>query len=103
MTTHWLAALMASASLFALADGGVQGIEKPADPAAKSEPLRLKASAVDAIRLDLPAMGGARTKSLEGTLAPNQIGVSRREDVEAAPRIEASSLEWRVAASREIA
>ena len=99
MRTHWLAALMASASLFAVADGAVPGIEKPADSVAKSvEPLRLKASGVVATRLDLPAMGGSRTKSLEGSLAPNQIGVSRREDVEAAPRIDASSLKWQAAA-----
>ena len=99
MRIHWVAALLASASLAltAAADSGVQGIQKPADAGAKSVgPLLLRADAIAAARLDLPAMGGARAKSLEG-LAPNQIGVSRRDDVEAQPRIDASSLAWQAA------
>ena len=99
MRTHWLAALLASASLAAGADGAVQGIQKPADQRTQAaESPRLRAAAIEAARLDLPALGGANAKSLEGTLAPNQIGVSRRADVEAASRIDAASLKWQAAA-----
>ncbi len=93
-----VAVLLASASLLAAADGGVRGIQKPADQGTKAaESLRLRASAIDAARLELPAMSAASRKSLEGALAPNQIGISRRVDVESQPRIGSASLRWQPA------
>ena len=80
------------------ADGAVQGIQKPASPGAQAaEPLRLKAEGIGAARLDLPAVDAAMRKSLESTLAPNQIGISRRDAVDAQPRFDAQSLRWEAA------
>ncbi len=98
MATHWLAALLASVSLLAGAEG-VQGIQKPAMPGEKAAgSQRLRAPAIEAVRLELAAISAARMKSLQGALAPNQIGVSRADDVQAAPRVDAASLRWQPAA-----
>jgi lysyl endopeptidase len=100
MKTRSLAALLACASFAAAAAGGVEGFRKPADANVKAvETLRLDASASGAARLALPAIGAAARKSMEGTLAPNQIGVSRRNDVEAQSRIDEASLNWQSAAN----
>lgn len=44
--------------------------------------------------LALPPLGDERKRGLEATMKPNQIGVSRRGDVESAARVDAASLRW---------
>lgn len=96
MSRIWIAAALACASFIACADG-VQGVTKPGDraEAVVIGALRLPLSAATLSRITLPAYASSR-KSGEA-LAPNQIGVSRKEDVDAQPRITESNLRWQPA------
>jgi hypothetical protein len=97
MKTAWIAVALACASLAASA-AGVEGVLKPGDGAARA-PIALKLAVSEAAtRLALPAIAESSRKSLEDGLAPNQIGVSRKDDVDRQARITQSSLQWRPAA-----
>ncbi|MGZ5065087.1 MAG: hypothetical protein ACXWG1_06030 [Usitatibacter sp.] len=96
MKRIWIAAALACASLAAGA-ASVEGVMKPGariDVALGG--LRLDASAAVASRLALPGYAASSRKSTEA-LAPNQIGVSRKADVDAQPRIDESGLRWQAA------
>jgi hypothetical protein len=90
MLRIWIAAVLSCASFVACA-AAVEGVAKPAGPAARTaDALRMAPSASD-LGIALPPL--AAQKRLEA-LAPNQIGVSRKDDVDALPRITESNLQW---------
>src|SRR5260221_11308917 len=95
MLRTWVAAILACASFMACA-AAVEGVSKPADTAAKaSQALRMAPSAGgSSAQVALPAL--AAQKRLEA-LEPNQIGVSRKDDVASLPRITEASLRWQPA------
>jgi hypothetical protein len=100
MTRYWLAAVLACAWTSAFAAAGVEGVLKPGEPVVKAlEPLRLGVSERSTARLALPAIGASARKGLESRLAPNQIGVSRRDDVDAQPAVSQASLRWQASGS----
>src|SRR5258708_23300744 len=91
MVRSWIAAIVACASFMACA-AAVEGVSKPADAVAKApQALRMTPPAGPTAGIALPAL--ATQKRLEA-LEPNQIGVSRKDDVAALPRVAESSLRW---------
>jgi hypothetical protein len=94
MLRTWIAAALACASFMACA-AGVEGVSKPPDAVAKAtEVLRLPVSASHSLPIALPALSSQ--KRLEAR-EPNQIGVSRKEDLDSLPRVTESSLDWQAA------
>src|SRR5450432_343371 len=94
MLRIWIAAALSCASFMACA-AAVQGVSKPADAVAKAaDTLRMAPAANRSPEIALPGL--ATQKRLEA-LEPNQIGVSRRDDVDSLPRITESNLQWKAA------
>ena len=94
MLRTWIAAALACAS-FMVCAAGVEGVSKPPDAAAKAtDVLRLPLSSSRPSSIALPVLASA--KRLEA-LEPNQIGVSRKDDLDSLPRISESNLDWQAA------
>jgi lysyl endopeptidase len=94
MLRIWIAATLSCASFMACG-AAVEGVLKPADAVAKAaDTLRMAPAANRSPEIALPGL--ATQKRLE-TLEPNQIGVSRKDDVDSLPRITESNLEWKAA------
>ncbi len=82
------------ACLQVLAAGGVSGVLKPYDASPKVVERLLLAEPRAAAELALAPLGAEAKRALEGKMRPNQIGISRRGEVESARRIDAQRLEW---------
>lgn len=78
----------------------MEGAQKPGEPgpARVVERLRLDPLQGAPAELGLPALGSEAKRAIESTLAPNQIGVSRKTDVGAQSRIDQRSVRWESAA-----
>jgi lysyl endopeptidase len=89
-----IAAILACASFIACA-AGVEGVSKPADAVAKApQALRMAPSTGGFAQIALPAR--AAQKRLE-PLEPNQIGVSRQDDLASLPPVTEATLRWQPA------
>lgn len=98
MSVPRLAALAALCAALAAQAAGVPGIRKPLDATPKAAERLVLPEVSSPVELFLPAISAEKRRALESGMKPNQIGVSRRGDVEAGGRIDAASLRWVAAA-----
>ena len=102
MKSSLFALLLGAAATLAGA-ASAPGMVAPDRPSAAAAAQELKAPGMAATPRALAPLGAAAKRAAEESLEPHQFGISRRGEVEAAARIDESSLAWRPAAGGMVA